>query len=143
MARRKMRWLFRLRCLHSRRQRNFWDLFTVWIPGRHPRRWRWLRSCVQREASSSSIKVKNIPDLEELFEKEYLYTLSDLLYFVRQEQAGITVKMNKKIQSSGSVGFPSCRKKVRRISGERGGRTGSVFYRKSFCTVPMRLSYWM
>lgn len=58
-----------------------------------------------REKPVLYLNMEEYSGFEELFEKEYPYTLSDLLYFVRQEQAGITVKMNSMIQSMGSVDF--------------------------------------
>ena len=58
-----------------------------------------------REKSVLYLNMEEYSGFEELFEKEYPYTLSDLLYFVRQEKAGITVKMNSMIQSMGSMDF--------------------------------------
>ena len=101
-----------------------------------------LAQILGREKSVLYLNMEEYSGFEELFEKEYPYTLSDLLYFVRQEQAGITVKMNSMIQGMGSMDFiPPVQS--RRTSGGQGGRTGSTFCRKSFCTVPMRQSYWM
>lgn len=64
-----------------------------------------LAQILGREKSVLYLNMEEYSGFEELFEKEYPYTLSDLLYFVRQEQAGITVKMNSMIQSMGSMDF--------------------------------------
>ena len=64
-----------------------------------------LAQILGREKPVLYLNMEEYSGFEELFEKEYPYTLSDLLYFVRQEQAGITVKMNSMIQSMGSVDF--------------------------------------
>ena len=50
-----------------------------------------LAQILGREKSVLYLNMEEYSGFEELFEKEYPYTLSDLLYFVRQEQAGITV----------------------------------------------------
>ena len=52
-----------------------------------------LAQILGREKSVLYLNMEEYSGFEELFEKEYPYTLSDLLYFVRQEQAGITVKI--------------------------------------------------
>ena len=64
-----------------------------------------LAQILGREKSVLYLNMEEYSGFEELFEKEYPYTLSDLLYFVRQEKAGITVKMNSMIQSMGSMDF--------------------------------------
>lgn len=96
---------FRRRCRCSKRRRNFWG-FTHRSDsaGRLPFALA-LAQILGREKSVLYLNMEEYSGFEELFEKEYPYTLSDLLYFVRQEQAGITVKMNSMIQSMGSMDF--------------------------------------
>ena len=64
-----------------------------------------LAQILGREKSVLYLNLEEYAGFEELMQKKFLHTLSDLLYFVRQEQAGITVKMNSMIQSMGSVDF--------------------------------------
>ena len=64
-----------------------------------------LAQILGREKSVLYLNLEEYAGFEELMQKKFLHTLSDLLYFVRQEQAGITVKMNSMIQSMGSMDF--------------------------------------
>ena len=64
-----------------------------------------LAQILGREKSVLYLNMEEYAGFEELFEKEYPHTLSDLLYFVRQGQAGLIVKMNSMVQSMGSMDF--------------------------------------
>ena len=64
-----------------------------------------LAQILGREKPVLYLNMEEYSGFEELFEKEYPYTLSDLLYFVKQGSTGITVKMNGMAESMGNVDF--------------------------------------
>ena len=51
------------------------------------------------------LNLEEYAGFEELMQKKFLHTLSDLLYFVKQGSTGITVKMNGIAESMGNVDF--------------------------------------
>lgn len=51
------------------------------------------------------LNLEEYAGFEELMQKKFLHTLSDLLYFVKQGSTGIAVKMNGMAESMGNVDF--------------------------------------
>ena len=64
-----------------------------------------LGQILAKERAVLYLNMEEYSGFEELFEKEYPYTLSDLLYFVKQGSTGIAVKMNGMAESMGNVDF--------------------------------------
>ena len=64
-----------------------------------------LAQILGREKSVLYLNLEEYAGFEELMQKKFLHTLSDLLYFVKQGSTGIAVKMNGMAESMGNVDF--------------------------------------
>ena len=64
-----------------------------------------LAQILGREKSVLYLNLEEYAGFEELMQKKFLHTLSDLLYFVKQGSTGIAVKMNGMAESIGNVDF--------------------------------------
>lgn len=64
-----------------------------------------LAQILGKEKSVLYLNLEEYAGFEELMQKKFTHTLSDLLYFVKQGRTDITVKMNSMIQSMGNVDY--------------------------------------
>lgn len=64
-----------------------------------------LAQILAKEKNVLYLNLEEYAGFEEMLQKKFVHTLSDLLYFVKQENAGISVRMNSMIQSIGKVDF--------------------------------------
>lgn len=58
-----------------------------------------------KEKNVLYLNLEEYSGFEELLHRKFAYTLSDLLYYVRQDVSGLNVKLDSMIQSMGSVDF--------------------------------------
>ena len=93
-----------------------------------------LAQILGREKSVLYLNLEEYAGFEELMQKKFLHTLSDLLYFVKQGSTGITVKMNGMAESMGNVDFIPPVQSPEDIRGiaELSNKIAAVFYE----TVP-------
>ncbi|MBU5482440.1 hypothetical protein KQI91_14750 [Blautia sp. MSJ-19] len=64
-----------------------------------------LAQILAREKTVLYLNLEEYSGFEELLQKKFPHTLSDLLYFVKQGRTGLIVKMNSMLQSMGQVDF--------------------------------------
>ena len=64
-----------------------------------------LGQILSEERSVLLISLEEYSGLEELMQKKFSCTLSDLLYYVRQKNPGVILKLNSMVQSVGQLDF--------------------------------------
>ena len=96
-----------------------------------------LGQVLAKERAVLYLNLEEYSGFEELFQKGFPYNLSDLLYYVRQENRNLVLKMNGMIQTIQNLDFIP---PVRAPADIRGppGRIGNVFCRSLFFTALTR-----
>ena len=88
-----------------------------------------LGQILAKEKAVLYLNLEEYAGFEELMGKGFSQNLSDLLYFVRQENGNLIYKMNGMIQTVNNLDYiPPVRtpEDIRRTYGERSGKTGKI-----------------